>query len=121
MFVPDLYAGVEDRNPYTTHRIDRIDLGTLVAITERAGKSEVCLIVATTPGEWDDMLDLQAGHHEVLRAEAIATAVTCGAANAEFNIGRDVSAVHGINSAVAANHWIILLCHLSTRTLWSFR
>ncbi len=94
MLLPHLRAGIEERNPYTALWIDRIDLGALVAIAEWAGKPEVRLIIAATLGERDDMLDLKASYHEVLRAEAIATAVAGGAANAEFNIGRDVSALH---------------------------
>ena len=104
MFVPDLRARIKDRNSSTTCRINGIDLGTFVTIAKGAGKPKVRLIVVTTSGEWDDMLDLKACHHEVLWAEAISTVVTCSAANAKFYIGRDVSTFHGINSAVAVNH-----------------
>lgn len=103
MFAPDLRARIEDRNSSTTRRINGIDFGTFVAIAERAGKPEVRLIVAATPGEWDDMLDLKACHHKVLWAEAIATAVTCSNANSVLNVSRNNGTCHSISLMVAAS------------------
>jgi hypothetical protein len=58
MFVPDLRARIKDRNSSTTCRVNGIHLGTFVPVADGAGKPKVRLIVAATPGEWDDVLDL---------------------------------------------------------------
>lgn len=53
-------------------------LSLLWPLRDRAGEPEVQLLVGAILRERDHVLDLQARHHQMLRAEAIATAMSCG-------------------------------------------
>src|SRR5258706_13676427 len=76
MLGPDLCAGVEQGDRGAALWIDGRELVALVAVADWAGQPEVHLIVGPAPGERNDVLDLQAGHHQALRAEAVYAAMS---------------------------------------------
>lgn len=72
---PGLRTWIEEFNDLARLGIHCFDLVTLVSVADGAGKPEIGLVVAPSTGQGDDVRDLQPGHHKVLWAETVATAV----------------------------------------------
>src|SRR6266511_33934 len=104
MLRPDLRARVEQWECCTSLRINGLGLVALVPIANGASQPEVRLVVGPALCERDNVRDLQACHHQMLRAETVPATVLGCLTHAALDHDRDCVAHHCVSSAEAADH-----------------
>ncbi len=73
---PALGARVIQADPPTTYRVRSMRLNPLEVVTHATGQPQICFVITPATCSWDDMLDLKRSEDQVLRAAAVATAIT---------------------------------------------
>lgn len=89
MLGPVLGPRVEERDDCARARVDRLGLIGLMRVADRAGQPEIGFVVAAATGEGNDVLDLQAGHDEVLWTAAVPATMRRGLADSPTELGRN--------------------------------
>lgn len=94
MSKPILATGIIQLHGCTRHRIDCRDFVTLETVTEWASKPQILLPIRAPVRNWKDVLDFEPCHDQMLRAEAVTTAILRRVPHALFNFERNVGAWH---------------------------
>ena len=85
---PHLSPRVEKGNARPAYRINSLEFVALMTIADRAAQPQVRFVVCAATGARENVLDFQAGHHEVLRTEAVAAPIPGRRADTTFYLDR---------------------------------
>jgi hypothetical protein len=75
-----------------------------MGITDWASQPEIDTIAGATFGKGDDVFNLEACHHQMLRAAAVSTAMARSLANLALKLSSNTDTWHGTTQSVLASH-----------------